>query len=156
MTNDLPRIASFSIDHENLMPGLYISRHDGDVVTYDLRMKRPNREPVLSTGSCHAIEHIAATFLRAHDADHKMIYFGPMGCRTGFYLLYREGVEPWQIKQKLIDAFNYIVNFDSAIPGATSKECGNYLDMDLRQARKDAAAYVAVLESLSSDQWYKY
>lgn len=154
--NNLPRIASFSIDHEKLQPGLYVSRHDDNVITYDLRLKRPNRQPVLSTGSCHAIEHIVATFLRSQDLRQKMLYFGPMGCRTGFYLLFLDDVSPEEIRQKLIAAFKYTVEFNGIIPGASAKECGNYLDLDLAQAQKDAADYLAVLQSLSGDKWYKY
>jgi S-ribosylhomocysteine lyase len=154
--NNLPRIASFSINHEKLRPGLYISRHDSNVMTYDLRLKRPNCQPPLSTGSSHAIEHIVATFLRAQDVEQKMLYFGPMGCRTGFYLLFFDDVSPEEIRRKLIDAFSYTAEFNGTIPGASAKECGNYLDLDLTKAKKDAAAYLAVLQSLSGDKWYEY
>ena len=143
----MKRIASFSIDHEKLLPGLYISRQDGDIITYDLRMTRPNLEPVLSTGVVHTIEHIGATYLRNSVYTDKIVYFGPMGCRTGFYLLVRDEVTLCELQSLLLDTFSFIVDFSGAIPGASPKECGNWQDMDLEAAKETAIKYLKVLKT---------
>lgn len=142
----MKRIASFEIDHTKLKPGLYISRIDGDITTYDIRMKSPNIEPPMDTGTIHAIEHIGATYLRNGSQSDKVIYFGPMGCRTGFYLLMRNE-DNKDIINLIRDTFLYIKNFEGKIPGASETECGNYLDMNLEGAVKSAEKYLKVLEA---------
>jgi len=143
----MKRIASFDIDHEKLDRGLYLSRQDGDVVTYDLRLKRPYVQMPLSTGSLHAIEHIGATFLRNSERADEIVYFGPMGCRTGFYLLVKQSIDEKSLKDLLRRTFAFISTFEDVIPGCSTKECGNCYDMNLPEARKEAAAYLKVLEA---------
>lgn len=136
----MEKIASFKIDHLNLLPGIYVSRKDylnkEVVTTFDIRMTRPNYEPVMNTAEMHAIEHLAATFLR-NDKEYgnKIIYFGPMGCRTGFYLLLNGDYTSKDVIDILIDTFEFISNYHDDIPGASAKDCGNYLDMNLPMAR---------------------
>ncbi|MGI6361637.1 MAG: S-ribosylhomocysteine lyase [Bacillota bacterium] len=153
---EMPRIASFSVDHNLLQPGLYLSRHDRDVMTYDLRMKKPNVDRVMSTGSVHTLEHIVATYLRAYDTRQQIIYFGPMGCRTGFYLLVFADLSAEKVRESLLAAFIYAAEFSGAVPGASAAECGNFTDMDLDAARFDAANYVKVLQGLTGERWFKY
>lgn len=143
-------IKSFQIDHNKLQRGVYTSRTDGDVITYDLRMKLPNREPVMRTGSLHAIEHIGATYLRNSPHKDKIIYFGPMGCRTGFYLIVRS-MSLFDVSNLVRDLFRQVAEFKGDIPGASPVECGNYSDMDLDQANADARQYLLTLESLQID-----
>ena len=145
----MERIASFSVDHTKLEPGVYVSRSDADektgcvTTTFDLRMTAPNREPVMDTAAVHAIEHLGATFLR-NDAEWKdrVIYFGPMGCRTGFYLVLR--------------LFEFAREFEGEIPGAKPEECGNYHDSDLAQAKWWARRYVADTLSVLDDAHTHY
>ena len=154
----MERIASFSVDHRVLEPGVYVSRRDADAATgcttttFDLRMTAPNREPVMDTAAVHAIEHLGATFLR-NDAEWsgRVIYFGPMGCRTGFYLLTR-GLTPAQALELTVDSFRFMAAFEGDIPGASEVECGNYRDMDPPAAKAEAAAMLPVLEALTADQ----
>lgn len=141
----MQKIASFSINHDTLTPGLYVSRIDGDVVTYDLRMRYPNNGGYLSTGSAHTIEHLFATYVRNSKYSPQIVYVGPMGCRTGFYFLTRDSMTKQQSLALLQETFAFIRDFDGEIPGAKKIECGNYLDHDLWQAKKDAAVYEAVL-----------
>ena len=143
----MEKIASFTIDHLKLLPGVYVSRKDkfNDVVltTFDLRMTRPNYEPVMNTAEMHAIEHLAATFLRNHkDFADKTVYFGPMGCRTGFYLILSGDYESKDIVPLLTELFNFIADFNDTVPGASAKDCGNYLDMNLPMARFLAKKYL--------------
>ena len=140
-------IASFTVDHEKLRPGLYVSRQDGDVITYDLRMTTPNQEPVLSTGAIHALEHLGATYLRNSAFTDQVIYFGPMGCRTGFYLLLRDQITWEQVRALLIETFTFIKDFAGDIPGASPKECGNWRDMDSEGCKTAAIRYLKVLGS---------
>ena len=141
----LRKIASFTINHDTLTPGMYISRVDGDCVTYDLRVKFPNQGDYLEQKAMHTLEHLIATFVRSGDMSDQVVYFGPMGCRTGFYLIMRDAVE----KQTAIDlvkaAFAFAADFEGDIPGAKQIECGNYLEHDLPGAKAEAAAYVKVL-----------
>ena len=127
----MERIASFSVDHTKLKPGLYVSRIDGDVVTYDIRMRRPNAGSYLSNGVLHTYEHLFATYVRNTSYGDRIIYVGPMGCRTGFYFL----------KQ----TFAFIASYEGEIPGAAEAECGNYREHDLAGARKAAEEMQAVL-----------
>ena len=148
----MQKIASFSINHDTLTPGLYVSRIDGDVVTYDLRMRFPNRGEYLSTGSAHTIEHLFATYVRNSKYSPEIVYVGPMGCRTGFYFLTRDSVTKQQALSLLQETFAFIRDFAGDIPGAKKIECGNYLDHDLWQTKKDAAAYLAVLSGWSEEK----
>ena len=143
----MEKITSFTIDHLRLLPGVYVSRKDpaGDTVitTFDLRMTRPNNEPVMNTAEVHTIEHLGATFLRNHETyGSKVIYFGPMGCRTGFYLLLCGDFESVDIVPLMVEMFEFIRDFEGEIPGAQPKDCGNYLDMNLPMARYLARKYL--------------
>lgn len=134
------KITSFTINHLNLLPGVYVSRQDrsGDTVvtTFDIRMTRPNQEPVMNTAEMHAMEHLGATFLRNHPQwQNQVLYFGPMGCRTGFYLLVFGDLESKEIVPLLKEMFSFIQSYDGLIPGASARDCGNYLDMNLPMAR---------------------
>ena len=135
----MERIASFSVDHNKLLPGLYVSRRDEwqgmTATTFDLRVTAPNREPVMNTGCMHTIEHLAATYLRNSALAGRMIYFGPMGCRTGFYLVVFGDMTPAGILPYVRDAFSFIASYDGEIPGARPEECGNWSDQDLPAAR---------------------
>lgn len=149
----MEKITSFTIDHLRLLPGVYVSRKDpaGDAVitTFDLRMTRPNNEPVMNTAEMHAIEHLGATFLRNHPVyGSKIIYFGPMGCRTGFYLLLCGDFESVDIVPLMVEMFEFIRDFEGEIPGAQPKDCGNYLDMNLGMANYLAGKYLDVLEHI--------
>lgn len=143
----MEKIASFTVNHLNLLPGVYVSRKDkvGEsiVTTFDLRVTRPNFEPVLNTAEIHAIEHLAATFLRNHkDFAEKVVYFGPMGCRTGFYLLLNGDYESKDIITLLTEIFEFVSKYNDEIPGASARDCGNYLDMNLPMARYVADKYL--------------
>lgn len=143
----MEKITSFTIDHIKLQPGVYVSRKDpvGDqtITTFDLRMTSPNEEPVINTAEMHTIEHLAATFLRNHtNYGSKTIYFGPMGCRTGFYLLLAGDYESGDIVPLMIEMFEFIRDFHDEVPGASPKDCGNYLDMNLGMANYLAKKYL--------------
>ena len=143
----MEKITSFTIDHIKLQPGVYVSRKDpiGDqtITTFDLRMTSPNEEPVMNTAEMHTIEHLAATFLRNHtNYGSKTIYFGPMGCRTGFYLLLAGDYESGNIVPLMIEMFEFIRDFHDEVPGASPKDCGNYLDMNLGMANYLAKKYL--------------
>ena len=143
----MEKIASFTIDHLKLQPGIYVSRKDtvGDQIstTFDLRMTSPNEEPVMNTAEIHTIEHLAATFLRNHpDYKTKTIYFGPMGCRTGFYLLLAGDLTSREIVPLMIEMYEFIRDFRGEVPGASPKDCGNYLDMNLGMANFLAKKYL--------------
>lgn len=144
-------IKSFLVDHTVLMPGVYVSRVDGDAVTYDLRLKRPNREPVLDNAPIHTIEHLFATYVRNSEYKDSVIYFGPMGCRTGFYFIVRDDVDNAKVLSLIKAAFEFIADYNGEIPGATERECGNYRDHDLAGAKAEAAKYAQVLSRLSPD-----
>ena len=143
----MEKITSFTINHLKLLPGVYVSRKDpagGAVITtFDLRMTRPNCEPVMNTAEMHAIEHLGATFLRNHPVyGDKVIYFGPMGCRTGFYLLLCGDFESVDIVPLLTEMFEFIAAYEGEIPGASPRDCGNYLDMNLPMAKYLARKYL--------------
>ena len=136
----MDKITSFTIDHLKLLPGLYVSRKDiaGDCVitTFDIRMTRPNYEPVLNTAEVHTIEHLGATFLRNHpDYGDKVLYFGPMGCRTGFYMVLAGDYTSKDILPLVKEMYLFIKDFEGDVPGACAKDCGNYLDMNLNMAK---------------------
>lgn len=143
----MEKIASFTIDHLKLQPGVYVSRkdtfQDAVITTFDLRMTSPNEEPVMNTAEMHTIEHLGATFLRNHkDFKDKTIYFGPMGCRTGFYLLLAGDYTSRGIVPLMTEMFEFIRDFKDEVPGASPKDCGNYLDMNLPMANYLANRYL--------------
>lgn len=142
----MKRIASFEVDHTVLLPGMYVSRRDGDVTTYDLRFVRPNTPPFLEMPAVHTIEHLVATFVRNSELKDHIIYFGPMGCRTGFYFLTR-GISDAQALALIKEALAFTAAFDGEIPGASEAECGNWKEHDLKTARRYAADMSAVLEN---------
>ena len=150
----MEKIASFTIDHLALLPGVYVSRKDnvgGAVVTtFDIRMTRPNFEPVMNTAEIHTIEHLAATFLRNHkEYGDKTVYFGPMGCRTGFYLLLAGDYQSKDIVDLIKELFIFIRDFKDEVPGASARDCGNYLDMNLPMANYLADKFLKeVLENI--------
>ena len=143
----MQKITSFTIDHLKLIPGVYVSRVDyageSPITTFYLRMTSPNDEPVMNTAEMHTIEHLAATFLRNHaEFGDKTIYFGPMGCRTGFYLLLSGKYESRDIIPLMQEMFSFIAAFEGEVPGASAKDCGNYLDMNLPMAKYLAKKYL--------------
>ena len=154
----MEKITSFTIDHLKLVPGLYVSRKDcaGEqvITTFDIRMTNPNEEPVMNTAEVHTIEHLGATFLRNHrDYASKTLYFGPMGCRTGFYLLLIGDYDSNDIVPLMSELFAFIADFNGYVPGAAAKDCGNYLDMNLPMANYMAKRYLTeVLENITEKQ----
>ena len=153
----LEKITSFTIDHIKLQPGLYVSRKDpvggGVVTTFDLRVTKPNDEPVMNTAEVHTIEHLAATFLRNDPQwKDKVLYFGPMGCRTGFYLLMAGDYTPAQVLPLVTACFRFVRDYRGEVPGASAKDCGNYLDMNLPMANYYAARYTTLLENITEGQ----
>lgn len=152
----MEKIASFTIDHLRLRPGLYVSRKDRlgaeTVTTFDLRITAPNIEPVMNTAEVHAIEHLGATYLRNDPTwKDRVVYFGPMGCRTGFYLLLSGDLASEDVLPLVADTFRFIRDFSGEIPGALAKDCGNYLDMNLPMAQFYARRYVSVLETAAPE-----
>lgn len=148
----MEKIASFTVDHIKLLPGLYVSRKDKvgaeTVTTFDLRLTKPNEEPVLNTAEVHTIEHLGATYLRNEPTwKDKVLYFGPMGCRTGFYLLLAGDYSAREVLPLVTECFRFIRDYRDAVPGASPKDCGNYLDMNLPMANYWGAKYVGVLEN---------
>ena len=149
----MEKITSFTIDHIKLQPGLYVSRKDKvgaeTVTTFDLRLTKPNDEPVMNTAEVHTIEHLAATFLRNEPHwKEKVLYFGPMGCRTGFYLLLTGDYTAKEVVPLVLDCFRFIRDYRGEVPGAAAKDCGNYLDMNLSMANYWGARYAALLETI--------
>ena len=152
----MEKIASFTVNHLNLLPGVYVSRKDnvgGNVITtFDLRMTRPNYEPVMNTAEVHTIEHLAATFLRNHkEYGDKIIYFGPMGCRTGFYLILAGEYESKDIVELMKRTFQFVAEFEGDIPGAAPKDCGNWLLHDLPMARWESEKYLETLRNIKEE-----
>ena len=149
----MEKITSFTIDHIRLQPGLYVSRKDRvgaeTVTTFDLRVTSPNDEPVMNTAEIHTVEHLAATYLRNHPtwAD-KVLYFGPMGCRTGFYLLLAGDLTARDALPLVTDCFRFVRDFTGEVPGASARDCGNYLDMNLPMAKYWGGRYAALLETI--------
>ena len=154
----MEKITSFTIDHIKLQPGVYVSRKDPvgneTITTFDLRMTSPNEEPVMNTAEMHTIEHLAATYLRNHkEFGKKIIYFGPMGCRTGFYLLLAGDFESKDIIPLMVEMWEFIRYFKEEVPGASAKDCGNYLDMNLGMANYLAKKYLEeVLYDIKEDR----
>ena len=153
----MEKITSFTIDHIRLLPGLYVSRKDRvgseTVTTFDLRLTRPNLEPVMNTAEVHTIEHLAATFLRNHPSwKEKVLYFGPMGCRTGFYLLLAGDYSSRDVLPLVLECFRFIRDYRDEVPGASAKDCGNYLDMNLSMANYWGDRYTRLLENITPEQ----
>lgn len=141
---EIQRITSFDVDHDVLVPGFYISRVDGDVTTYDLRTRKPNAGDYMSNLAMHSVEHMAATFLRNGPMKNDILYFGPMGCQTGFYLLVRNQA-PEAVFAEVQRVLAEILAYDGPVFGASAKECGNYRNLDLAAAKDECRAYAAVL-----------
>jgi len=153
----MEKITSFTIDHIQLQPGLYVSRKDKvgqeTVTTFDLRVTSPNEEPVMNTAEMHTIEHLAATYLRNEPCwQDKVLYFGPMGCRTGFYLLLTGDLSSRDVLRLVTDCFRFVRDFEGEVPGASAKDCGNYLDMNLPMAKYWGKRYAALLENIGDDR----
>lgn len=148
----MKRIASFAVDHDKLQKGMYVSRIDGDVVTYDIRMKKPNGGDYLPNGAMHTIEHLFATYARNSGWGDRVIYVGPMGCRTGFYLLLRDSVSREQALELVKSSMAFIADFEGKIPGTNRIECGNYLEHDLAGAKAAARDMCAALDGYTPDK----
>ena len=153
----MEKITSFTIDHIKLCPGLYVSRKDKvgaeTITTFDLRLTKPNGEPVMNTAEIHTMEHLAATYLRNEPIwKDRVIYFGPMGCRTGFYLLLSGDLESRDVLELVKNCFAFIRDFRGEVPGASAKDCGNYLDMNLPMANYWGAKYATLLENITADR----
>lgn len=142
----MERIASFTVNHNTLQRGIYTSRIDGDITTYDIRMKLPNGGDYLETPAMHTIEHLFATFVRNSNFKDEIIYFGPMGCRTGFYFLVRK-VSPEDVISLVQDSLKFISEFEGEIPGVSKIECGNYLEHDLIGAKKECKEMLSVVKN---------
>ena len=143
----MERIKSFEIDHDLLVPGFYISRVDGDVITYDLRTRKPNMGDYMSDLTMHSVEHMVATYARNGRYKDSVVYFGPMGCQTGFYLLMRDAVTPQEVFEMTKEILRQILAYEGPVFGASAKECGNYRNLDLDAAKQECRAYLAVLEA---------
>ena len=148
------KIASFTVDHDLLTEGIYVSRIDGDVTTYDLRTRVPNAGDYMDNITMHSVEHMFATYVRASSISERVLYFGPMGCQTGFYLLVRNA-ENEEILAVVKDVLAKIVNHDGEMFGAVKKECGNYKNLDLACAKRECERYLAILNSKDNDFLYK-
>lgn len=149
----MERIASFTVDHTVLVPGLYLSRRDGTTVTFDLRFKKPNTGDLLSNAELHSVEHIIATLLRNSPQKDAVIYFGPMGCQTGFYFLFDgEKLSNANAVRLLQRVFTAAAKFDGAMPGASARECGNYCNLDVELARRCCAYYADVIADWSEEK----
>lgn len=150
-------VSSFEVDHDKMLKGVYVSRIDKvgneNITTFDLRMKLPNKEVVLENGAIHTIEHLMAVYLRTLSGDFsdEVLYVGPMGCRTGMYLILKGLPTPESIVPTLIELFSFIENFEGEVPATTSKECGNYRDHDLNGAKKEASLYLEVLKNIKEE-----
>ena len=149
---EMKKIASFTINHDVLTPGMYVSRVDGDVVTYDLRMKKPNGGDYLAVGAMHTLEHLLATYARSSALADSVVYVGPMGCRTGFYLLLVGDYSSKDVVPLVRDCFAFIRDYRGEVPGASARDCGNYLDMNLPMANYWGGKYAALLEQIDRSQ----
>ena len=149
----MKQIASFSVDHDKIRPGMYISRIDGDITSFDLRTRRPNAGEYMDNITIHSVEHMLATFLRNGEIGKHVIYFGPMGCRTGFYLLTRD-ITPVMALNALKNALAATLAHEGEVFGATRRECGNYKELDIDAAKRECAAYLEVLKAHKGDFSY--
>ena len=145
------KITSFSINHDILEKGIYISRIDNDIITYDLRFVKPNEGPYLENDGLHTFEHLFATYVRNSEYSDEIIYFGPMGCRTGFYFIVRDSLSHASVIKLINETCEFISKFDGEIPGSKRIECGNYLDHDLSKANKYASDYLEIIKNYSVD-----
>ena len=148
------KIASFTVDHDLLTEGIYLSRIDGDITTYDLRTRVPNAGDYMDNLTMHSVEHMFATYVRASEIADRVIYFGPMGCQTGFYLLVRNA-DNEETLAVVKDVLSKIVNHDGEMFGAVRRECGNYLNLDLQVAKTECERYLHILENKENDFLYK-
>ena len=146
----MKRITSFSVDHDYIVPGVYLSRIDGDITTYDLRTRRPNCGDYMDDITMHTVEHMLATFFRNSEIADQVIYFGPMGCQTGFYLLVRDA-DHNRVLDILRQSLKKTIDHEGAVFGASRKECGNYQSLNIECAKKECAAYLAAIESWTGD-----
>lgn len=152
----MERIASFCVDHTKLVPGVYLSRVDGDIMTWDVRFKYPNQGDYIEVPAAHTVEHLFATYARNSEYKDGVIYVGPMGCRTGFYFITR-GLTDQQVLDCIKESFRFMATYNDVIPGTTAPECGNYLEHDLEGCHKEAKAFLKVVEGLTTeDMRYKY
>jgi len=147
----MKKIASFTVNHDTLEKGIYTSRIDGDVITYDIRMKKPNGGDYLANGELHTFEHLFATYARNSRFTDSVIYVGPMGCRTGFYLLMRDNVSAEDTIALIKESFEFIAGFEGEIPGSKKEECGNYLDHDLEGAKRTATDMLNVIRNWNKE-----
>jgi len=150
----MKKIASFTVHHDLLDPGIYVSRVDGDITTYDLRTRKPNGGDYMDSRTMHSVEHMFATYVRNSEIKDSVIYFGPMGCRTGFYLITRD-VPNEKVLEVTLDVLRKIIAHEGEVFGASRKECGNYLDLDLSDAKWECEKYLAVLENKVNDFKYR-
>lgn len=148
----MKKIASFTVNHNKLKKGLYISRIDNDIVTYDIRMKKPNNNDFLENATMHTFEHLFATYVRNTEYEKDIIYVGPMGCRTGFYFLVRDNISHKEVIKLLQDCFNFIRNFSGEIPGTRPEECGNYLEHNLDGAKSIAVDMFSVITDWTEEK----
>lgn len=148
----MEKIASFTVNHDRLERGMYVSRTDGDVITYDIRMKKPNGGDYLGNGELHTFEHLFATYARNSEYGRQVIYVGPMGCRTGFYMLLRDAVSGPEAIRLVKEAFGFIRDFKGEIPGSRREECGNYREHDLAGARRTAEDMLSVLAEWTAEK----
>ncbi len=153
--DNLTRIASFDVDHDYISEGIYISRIDGDITTYDLRTRRPNMGDYMDNVTMHTVEHLFATYVRNSSIGKNVIYFGPMGCRTGFYLLLRS-VDGAEALSAVIGVLQRICAHEGAVPGASRKECGNYLELSLDSAKTECERYLNILLSKENNFIYPH
>ena len=152
--DNIVKIASFTVDHDLLTEGIYVSRIDGDVTTYDLRTRVPNGGDYMDNLTMHSVEHMFATYVRASEISDKVIYFGPMGCQTGFYLLVRDAKNE-QVLSVVKDVLAKIVNHEGEMFGAVRRECGNYKNLDLANAKAECERYLVILNGKDNDFLYK-
>ena len=148
------KIASFSVNHDKIVEGIYVSRIDGDITTYDMRMRKPNMGDYIDNITMHSLEHMFATYVRNSSIGENVIYFGPMGCQTGFYLLVRDA-ENEEVLRVVIDVLNKIINHEGEMFGAVKKECGNYKNLDLSAAKAECKRYLDTLLNKENDFMYK-
>ncbi len=149
------KVASFTIDHDKLLKGIYVSRKDHigkeTVTTFDVRIKRPNIEPAVEISAMHTLEHLIAVYLRESQWQDSIIYVGPMGCRTGMYIIFKGDLESIDVVEPIKKAFEYVVSFEGKVPATTSKECGNYLDHNLTIAKYESKIYLETLNNLKEE-----
>lgn len=150
----MEKIQSFTVDHKKLLPGLYISRKDGDATTFDLRCRKPNGGDYLSNLAMHSVEHLFATFVRNGPYSDNILYFGPMGCQTGFYLITRD-LKPSTVKEEIFRVLEAILAFDGPMPGEKEEECGNYRNLSLEEGKKECKKYLEILKEREIDFQYE-